>query len=232
MSTHINLNGIHELDLALPGSTTASVSHGVVTVTNEKPIDLQTNGVDNGSQTKLNLVQGSNVTITDDGTGDITIAASGGGGGISLLKFWNPPQSLVVGNGTGFQTLISYTIPANTIPANGAVRLTFLTLSSSVTSGSNTFQVTLGSSSANWDTSTSIPTASATVVISNLGVTNSQAASLYPLLVTPSAAGFPLPGFSTTWSEDTTTPLVITVAWNGPVTQSTQVLQASLELLS
>jgi hypothetical protein len=42
---------------------------------------LQTNGVDNGSQSLLNIQQGTNVTITDNGTGTITISASGGGGG-------------------------------------------------------------------------------------------------------------------------------------------------------
>ena len=42
---------------------------------------LQTNGVDNGSQSKLNLIGGTNVTITDGGSGGVTIAATGGGGG-------------------------------------------------------------------------------------------------------------------------------------------------------
>lgn len=42
---------------------------------------LETNGVKNGSQTLLNLVAGNGVAITDDGEGDITIAASGGGSG-------------------------------------------------------------------------------------------------------------------------------------------------------
>ena len=44
-------------------------------------ITLQTDGVDNGSQSILNLVGGSNVTLTDDGSGTVTIDASGGGGG-------------------------------------------------------------------------------------------------------------------------------------------------------
>lgn len=44
-------------------------------------IDLQTNGSDNTDQTKLNLIAGSNVTLTPDGSGGVTIAASGGGGG-------------------------------------------------------------------------------------------------------------------------------------------------------
>lgn len=41
---------------------------------------LQTNGVNNGSQTLLNLKNGSNVTITDDGSGGVTIASTGGSG--------------------------------------------------------------------------------------------------------------------------------------------------------
>jgi hypothetical protein len=81
--TKINLNGINELDLDLPGTTTATISAGVVSVTNTgvapTGIELQTDGVDNGSQTKLNLVAGPNVTLVDDGTGDVTIASTGGG---------------------------------------------------------------------------------------------------------------------------------------------------------
>lgn len=42
---------------------------------------LETNGVFNGSQSLLNLQQGSGVTLTDDHAGTITVAATGGGGG-------------------------------------------------------------------------------------------------------------------------------------------------------
>jgi hypothetical protein len=41
---------------------------------------LQTDGTNNASQTLLNLIAGSNVTLTNSG-GGVTIAASGGGGG-------------------------------------------------------------------------------------------------------------------------------------------------------
>jgi hypothetical protein len=44
-------------------------------------IVFQTNGVNNGSQQLLNLQQGTNVTLTDNGSGQITIAASGGSAG-------------------------------------------------------------------------------------------------------------------------------------------------------
>lgn len=43
-------------------------------------ITLQTNGTNNGSQTTLNLKQGSNVTLSDDGVGGVTISSTGGGG--------------------------------------------------------------------------------------------------------------------------------------------------------
>jgi hypothetical protein len=43
-------------------------------------ITLETNGVLNGDQTLLNLIAGTNITITDDGFGGITFDATGGGG--------------------------------------------------------------------------------------------------------------------------------------------------------
>lgn len=43
-------------------------------------ITLQTNGTSNGSQTLLNLKQGANVIIADDGFGGVTITSSGGSG--------------------------------------------------------------------------------------------------------------------------------------------------------
>jgi hypothetical protein len=47
---------------------------------------LETNGVQNPSQTLLNLIQGSGVTITDDGVGGITIAATGGASFITSIS--------------------------------------------------------------------------------------------------------------------------------------------------
>jgi hypothetical protein len=44
-------------------------------------ITLQTNGVDNIVQTLLNLEAGTNITITDQGNGTVTIDSTGGGGG-------------------------------------------------------------------------------------------------------------------------------------------------------
>jgi hypothetical protein len=47
---------------------------------------LQTNSVDNQSQALLNLIQGSGITITDNGSGGITIAATGGASFITSIS--------------------------------------------------------------------------------------------------------------------------------------------------
>ena len=78
---------------------------------------LQTNGVNNGSQSLLNLQQGTNVTITDNGNGTVTISASGGGGG-----------------GSGTVTSVGLSVPA---PANPA-----LSVSGSPVTASGTIAIT------------------------------------------------------------------------------------------
>jgi len=47
-------------------------------------ITLKTNGTNNGSQSILNLAAGTNMTLTDNGSGTVTFASSGGGGGGSF----------------------------------------------------------------------------------------------------------------------------------------------------
>jgi hypothetical protein len=52
---------------------------GTVAMTSDiTSITLQTNGTPNGSQTLLNLVNGTGITIVDDGMGNVTITATGG----------------------------------------------------------------------------------------------------------------------------------------------------------
>jgi hypothetical protein len=51
---------------------------------NSVKVKLYTNGAFNDDQNKLNLVEGSNMTITDDGAGNITFDATGGGGSSSI----------------------------------------------------------------------------------------------------------------------------------------------------
>ena len=48
-------------------------------------LTLRTNTVANGSQAILDLKQGTNITIVDDGVGGVTISSTGGGGGTGTI---------------------------------------------------------------------------------------------------------------------------------------------------
>jgi hypothetical protein len=73
-------------------------------------ITLQTNGVNNGLQSLLNLQQGTNVTIVDNGNGTVTINSTGGGGGgggtVTSVALTVPSAFAVIGSPiTGAGTL-------------------------------------------------------------------------------------------------------------------------------
>jgi len=62
-------------------------------------ITLRTNGVDNAVQNILDLVEGTNVTITDNGNGSVTIDAAGGGGGGEFVSTeYNVNHTTATGN--------------------------------------------------------------------------------------------------------------------------------------
>lgn len=86
-------------------------------------IDIYDNGTLTGSRGGINLIAGSNVTITqvDDPTNDqvdVTINATGGGGGGILHK---DSTDVTVVSTTAFTELFSYTIPANTLQVGDAM---------------------------------------------------------------------------------------------------------------
>jgi hypothetical protein len=62
-------------------------------------LTLRTNGVDNAVQNILDLVEGTNVTITDNGDGSVTIDAVGGeGSGEYVSTEWNANHTTAQGN--------------------------------------------------------------------------------------------------------------------------------------
>ena len=81
------------------------------------PLTLQTNGTNNGSQSLLNLVAGTNMTITDNGSGSITFASTGGSSGITVNTTTitgGTTGQLVYDNGGTFGELTTATYPSIT----------------------------------------------------------------------------------------------------------------------
>ena len=76
---------------------------------------LETNGTKNGSQTKLNLVAGSGVAVSDDGAGDVTISASGGGAALSIASAAAPATLNLTADGAYDWVALS---PTNNVTAD------------------------------------------------------------------------------------------------------------------
>ncbi len=95
---------LHTMDFVGSGVTATLTSPNTIRVNipggGGSGITLQTDGVANGDQTLLNLVAGTNINLTDNGTGSVTIDATGGGGGGSELTFTvnQAAHGLSVGN--------------------------------------------------------------------------------------------------------------------------------------
>lgn len=76
MSVTLDVNGANTL--VFPSGVSSATTAAGVTTINLSALALQINGTPNGSQATLNLASGSNVTITDGGSGTVTIAATQG----------------------------------------------------------------------------------------------------------------------------------------------------------
>lgn len=140
-------------------ATLTATGTTTVTTTSGQTITLETNGAPNSTQTLLNLVAGSNVTLTENG-GDVIIAASGGGSGITITLETN-------GTANSTQTLLNLVAGTNvtlsesggsvTINASGSGSVTSVGLSmpaefsvsGSPVTGSGTITVTKANESAN-----------------------------------------------------------------------------------
>lgn len=97
-------------------------------------ITLQTDGTPNGDQTLLNLQAGTNITLTDNGTGTVTIDATGGGGGspggsTTQLQYNNAGSFGGISGATTDGTATTYTtgnLKAADVKASGSGGLSVL----------------------------------------------------------------------------------------------------------
>lgn len=88
-------------------------------VANKKYVDdqipsFETDGTPNTVQSLLNLAAGSNITLTDEGDGTVTIDASGGGGGITWAEVTGTSQTASVDTGYILNNvgLVTLTLPS------------------------------------------------------------------------------------------------------------------------
>jgi hypothetical protein len=110
-SSGLGLDGDFYLDSASPNDYYEKIS-GTWTLQGQlggtgTPLALETDGTPNGDQTLLNLQAGTNITLTDDGLGNVTIDASGGGGGgtvtsvaLTMSSAFSVSGSPITGAGT------------------------------------------------------------------------------------------------------------------------------------
>ncbi len=77
-------------------------------------VSLETNGTPNGSQTLLNLEQGTNVAIADDGSGNITISVPG-----VLSNPMTDEGDLIIGGASGTPTRLAAGTSGDVLTSNG-----------------------------------------------------------------------------------------------------------------
>jgi hypothetical protein len=140
--TVVNLKGITALNIT--GASGLSVANGVVamTVSGGSTINLETNGVPNTSQSTLNLVAGTNITLTADGLGGVTIDSTAGGTGtVTHTAGALTANQLVIGNGAADEKVLGGLGTTTTVlhgnaggaPSFGAVVEADITLANNTT---------------------------------------------------------------------------------------------------
>jgi hypothetical protein len=114
--TLFNVNYINQVAIAIY-YTTATPPPLLPYAPSPYQIYLETNGTGNGSQSILNLQAGTNVTLTDNGTGTVTIAATGSGSSAfnAITSGTNTTATMAVGSGASLAPTGTGTIQANNI---------------------------------------------------------------------------------------------------------------------
>jgi hypothetical protein len=89
------VQGLLNLESADSSVTITDLGNGTVNLeVAGSSITLKTNGVLNGSQTLLNLLNGSGISVVADGIGNVTISDIGGGAPAPNTPFSTPPIAL------------------------------------------------------------------------------------------------------------------------------------------
>jgi hypothetical protein len=117
----VTFNAGDEMTVVAPGTPDASLATfsmsfpASVSSSTGTSILLKTNGTNNGSQTTLNLVAGTNITLTDSGSGDVTIAAASG-----LTNPMTTAGDIIVGGSSGTPTRLAAGTSGYVLTSNGA----------------------------------------------------------------------------------------------------------------
>lgn len=195
--------------------------------------ELQTNGTDNSTQTLLNLAEGTNITLTES-AGTVTITASTPTGASTIIESWGP-QTAITGN-SAYQTVLSYTIPANTIPAGKGIEFNFFSQGTGVGFATNSWQVSFAGNALLWNELLDATGAAwgGCRIVNLPSVTNAQTLVLNPLQVNTESGGINAQwaeATSLTLAVDTTVDQTFLLQWNGPSAIGVQIIQAFVKFI-
>jgi len=158
------------------------------------------------------VTAGSNITVTETAAG-WQVAATGGSFVSGILNRQGPLTNVTMTGGGTYDTLFTYTLPANTLGANGCIRVIF----NGTSSGAITLRFSWGSK--NYDNSLGGATTNfrSEFEICNNGATNTQS-TLWPNVAgawyANNSDAAPLAGYDTS-TQDTTSTVVIALKATG-----------------
>lgn len=106
----INIYGTNSSVITSVDNINKRINIGIQGGAASSTLALQVNGTPNGSQSLLNLKQGTNITVTDDGVGGVTVSASAGSVVSGITRF---TSVISVSSTMGAALLTDYVIQPN-----------------------------------------------------------------------------------------------------------------------